>query len=118
VNEGGEGDGGSASLWVVTLSMILILVGVVSVTIALGFATHRRVSAAADLAALAGASRSLADTGAACRAADAVARANDARLIGCRLSGPSVVLVAEIDPQLRWLPAMQATARAGTPGAR
>jgi secretion/DNA translocation related TadE-like protein len=104
---------GSATIWVLALSMILVLVGTAAVVIAIGFAVHRRTAAAADLAALAGASTSLTDTRAACLAADVTARANGAALVACRLSGSSLIVVAQIDAPTRWLPAIEVAARAG-----
>ena len=90
----GWDDSGSASLlaalWVSVLAL-LVGAGVVVTSV---LAVHSRVSAAADLGALAGASASLEGEGAACSRADLIVRANGAVLASCRLELTEVWVLA------------------------
>ena len=106
---------GSATVWILVFVMLLTAVGTAAIIVASGFGLHRKAAAAADLAALAGASRSVIDEQAACLAADEVAQLNGAELLSCRLSGSAVVLVVAVDPETKWLPTMRVAARAGYP---
>lgn len=87
---------GSASvlvaLWVVVLVVAASAAGVIAAVL------HARVVAAsaADLAALAAASDVLAGETVACQRAGAVARANDARLESCSLSGAGVRVTVSV----------------------
>lgn len=98
-NAGEEGDTGKAawsadrgSVTVVWLAALLVCLMFGTVAFALTeFASARaRVSAAADLAALAAANRTLFDDG--CERAAAVARANDAEMESCRVDGMDAVV--------------------------
>jgi secretion/DNA translocation related TadE-like protein len=106
-------DSGSATVWVMIAASVMALMGSVAVLIAIGFVEHRRVSAAADLAALAAATRSVDDELVACESAADTAVANGAQLVGCELDNRTVLVVVRIDPPAAWLPAMQVAARAG-----
>ena len=106
-------DSGSATLWVMIAACVMSVMGGVAVLIAIGFVEHRRVSAAADLAALAAATRSVDDEPVACKSAASTAVANGAQLVGCELDNHTVLVVVRIDPSAPWLPAMQVAARAG-----
>ena len=106
-------DRGSATVWVLMLASVLTLMGVGAVLISAGIVAHRRASAAADLAALAGATRSVLDETAACIAAASVAIANGARLTECELNATSLVVQVTVDPAGQWLPDMKVAARAG-----
>ena len=79
----GRADRGSASVWVLACSVLVLLVGVaVSLRAGAVLARHRAESAA-DLAALAAAARiGYADD--VCAPADPIARANGAGLVRCR----------------------------------
>lgn len=81
-------------------------------------ATAHRAAAAADLSALAGAG-AWQDGRAACDAAAAVARANDARLVGCREAAGvvQVEVAADSAPVLGQRLTSVRTARAGPAGA-
>ncbi|NWJ71857.1 flp pilus-assembly TadE/G-like family protein [Pseudonocardia sp. ICBG1122] len=80
-------DAGVASVWAATAAAVLMLVGIVGVDLAAATRARHVASAAADLAALAAAGRSVDGTAAACgRAADLAAR-NGAELLTCRLDG-------------------------------
>lgn len=106
-------DSGSATVWVMIAACVMSLMGGVAVLIAIGFVEHRRVSAAADLAALAAATQSVDDELVACESAASTAVANGAQLVRCELANRTVLVVVRIDPQAPWLPAMQVAARAG-----
>jgi secretion/DNA translocation related TadE-like protein len=74
---------GSASLLVVSMTAVLLFVGVALAGVAGIVRAHRSAQAAADLAALAAA----APGGSGCATAAAVARANGAVLVSCALAG-------------------------------
>lgn len=109
-----RGERGSAVPFAVAcLGMVLLLGAALGVTGAL-VAGHRTAQAAADLAALAGAT-ALAGGGDGCGAADRIAAANGAALSGCSVAGADVrVTVVVTGP--RWLGShgdLAAEARAG-----
>ncbi len=106
-------DSGSATIWVMMAASIMLLMGIVTILIAIGFVEHRHAAAAADLAALAAATRSVDDERVACESAANAAMANGARLVGCELDMRTVLVVVRVDPPAPWLPVMQAAARAG-----
>ena len=106
-------DSGSATVWVMIASSVMLLMGGVALLIAIGFVEHRRASAAADLAALAAATQSVDDELVACESAASTAAANGAQLVGCELANRTVLVVVSIDAPAPWLPAMQVAARAG-----
>jgi len=102
---------GSATVYAVPL-----LAALLAITAALAWAggtvvAHRRAQSAADLAALAGASRP--ESG--CRAAAANAGPNGARLVDCRVEGGHVwVTVEVVGPALAGRePRLRARAHAG-----
>ncbi|ANH38006.1 hypothetical protein I601_1573 [Nocardioides dokdonensis FR1436] len=105
------GERGAATLLGVALAGMLLLVGVTLAEISAVVAAHRRAQAAADLAALAGAT----SPGESCAAADRVATANGARLTGCLLEGADVLVSVQVDPPpgLDRLVTIQGQARAG-----
>ena len=83
---GGCGQSGSASLLVVTLSGVVLLVGLAAAFVTATAAAHRRAQSAADLAALAGAvARQRGED--ACGGAADVARGNGAELTACEVLG-------------------------------
>lgn len=88
------GERGAAT--VLTLAMAGVLLFVTSALGVIGgiVVTQRRSQAAADLAALAGAT-ALQEGAAACSAAATVARANEARLVRCTVSGQEVRVLVE-----------------------
>jgi secretion/DNA translocation related TadE-like protein len=113
-------DAGSASLWALSMAMVLwvCVAGVVLAAVAV-IARHRAATAA-DMAALAAASvmaqgESPGDLGGdpgdgsrACAAADAIAVANDATVTSCQLSGQVVDVTTSVRiPALRPLRALR-----------
>ncbi|MDT9594764.1 flp pilus-assembly TadE/G-like family protein [Nocardioides zeae] len=86
---------GAATLAALGLLGVLVLVALGAATGTAVFADHRRAEAAADLAALAGASAVGAGEDA-CAGAREVAAANGARLVGCDLLGADVLVRVEV----------------------
>ncbi|MER7739361.1 Rv3654c family TadE-like protein [Streptomyces sp. NPDC096538] len=80
-------DRGSASVW--SVGAIAVLCVVFGIVLALGHAVvvRHRAAGGADLAALAAADHWMQGAAAACARADRVARAQDARLVRCVVTG-------------------------------
>jgi secretion/DNA translocation related TadE-like protein len=112
-------DGGSATVWVLALCMVVWGVALCGTTLGAALVARHRAESAADLAALA-AARATADGGGdPCALARRVAGAADALVVECVLAADgSVLVVAEVAmPGLvgHWpdLPPARARARAG-----
>lgn len=82
-----RGDDGVASVWTATAAAVLLLTATVCVDVAAAVRARHVAAAAADLAALAAAGRTVDGPGPACALAADVAARNGARLTGCRLEG-------------------------------
>jgi secretion/DNA translocation related TadE-like protein len=120
-------DAGSASLWALSLAMVLwvCVAGVVLVGIAV--VARHRAATAADMSALAAASvlartEGGSDAGAesqGCAAANAIALANNALITSCQVIGQVVDVTTRVQiPELSWLgglglDAVSVRARAG-----
>ncbi|MFC5729151.1 MULTISPECIES: Rv3654c family TadE-like protein [Nocardioides] len=107
---------GAATVLAVAMSGALLLVGAATGVVAAIFVAHRQAQAAADLAALAGATAVADHHGRdPCGQAADVAAANDAALSSCAVEGEDVVVeVVVVGP--RWLGQdedLTARARAG-----
>lgn len=87
---------GSASLLVVTLSGVVLLLGLAAAFLTATAAGHRRAQSAADLAALAGAV-SATEGGDPCAAAASVAGRNGARVTACSPVGPDLLVTVSVD---------------------
>ncbi len=85
---------GSATVWTVALAGVLAAVGLAAVLVGAAVVARHRAASAADLAALAAASRAVAGDPAACATAGEVAQANGAALTGCTVGGGAVVEVS------------------------
>jgi secretion/DNA translocation related TadE-like protein len=109
-----KGDTGSATVLVIAAGALLSTLAVVVGLVATGLTAHRQAVRAADLAALAGAQRSLTDATVACTTAAAVAEANGSELNWCRLDGEALRVTVMVR-STGWLPAIGASARAGVP---
>lgn len=108
---------GAATVVVTACLGVLLLVGCALAVVAAMVTAHRAAQAAADLAALAGAT-SARDGGDPCSAAGAVAADNGGRLVGCDVDGAEVTVRVEV-PGPRWLGQpydLTAAARAGPGG--
>lgn len=107
-------DRGAASLLVVACVALLLLIGCALGVVAAMVRAHRAAQAAADLAALAGASAQQRGASA-CTAAGSVAEANGASVDTCATSGGEVWLSVTV-PGPHWLGQtadLSAQARAG-----
>ncbi len=100
---GGPHERGAATVLAVALVGLLVMVGAALSVVGAMFAAHRTAQAAADLAALAGAS-AFQRTGEPCAAAGATAQANGALLDDCVVEGADVrVVVVVRGPRWRGL---------------
>ncbi|HEX5018789.1 MAG TPA: Rv3654c family TadE-like protein [Actinomycetes bacterium] len=107
-----RGDRGSASVLVLGTGTLLAAFALVCGLIATGLTAHRHAVRAADLAALAGAHRSLSDAALACQTARSVATANGADLHGCALQSGTLLVEVSVRT-VAWVPSITASARAG-----
>lgn len=114
-----DGDAGFASVLVLSLSTVLALVACVLVALGAVANSRHRAASAADLGALAAASRALQGTGVACALARRVVQEAGTAMTGCRIVGD----LAEVEVELRPVGALGALgvargrARAGPAGA-
>ncbi|MGY1843204.1 Rv3654c family TadE-like protein [Modestobacter sp. SYSU DS0875] len=90
---GGEGERGSATVWVVALAGLLAALGVAAVLVGAAVVARHRATAAADLAALAAAGAAVQGDPAACTVAGGVAAANGAAVTSCTVGAGAVVEV-------------------------
>jgi secretion/DNA translocation related TadE-like protein len=111
-------DEGSATLWTLGLSLLLLATVYVVLLVCVAVGARHRAESAADLSALAGAAAAQLG-GDGCAAAEVVAVANEARVSGCVVGADRSITVdvqVDLPPALsRWVsgPA-RATARAGS----
>ncbi len=109
VHPGREGwlldERGSASVLVALWSVVLTMLAAGAIALTSALAAREAVSAAADLAALAGASAMLNEPARACHRATSIAGENGATLTECRVAGTEVWVVAQapVPAALRWL---------------
>ncbi|MEE4546703.1 Rv3654c family TadE-like protein [Streptomyces sp. V4-01] len=104
-----RGDRGSATVWSLGLTAVLLAVFTAVLLMDQAVVARHRAGAAADLAALAAADHALDGEAAACRLAVRVASAQGATVLGCTLSGEVADVVAGVgDARVR--------SRAGPPG--
>ena len=87
---------GSASLLVVSLTGVLVLLGLASTVMTAAAAAHRQAQSAADLAALAGAT-TVQRGGDACAAASGIAVKNRASLVGCAVEGQDIAVSVRVE---------------------
>lgn len=84
-------DRGSATVWVLALSGVLMSLGAAAVLVGAAVAARHRAEAAADLAALAAAGRAVTGSAAPCAAASSIASVNGAVLEACTVHPGAVV---------------------------
>ena len=96
---------GSASLLVALWAGVLTTLAGAAVVLTSVLAARESLSAATDLAALAGASATVLDPDRACARAALTARANGASVTDCRIEGVEVWVAARAPapPSVRWL---------------
>jgi secretion/DNA translocation related TadE-like protein len=100
-----SGQEGAASVLVVALIGLAMLIGLAGAFVIATVAAHRRVQAAADLAALAGATAAQPGGGGGvamaatdpCDVASRIATGNGAQLVECRVVGSDVLVTTTID---------------------
>ncbi|MFC5944151.1 Rv3654c family TadE-like protein [Micromonospora harpali] len=109
------GDRGGATVCLLAVGLVFVIVGVFGAAVEAARVARQRAAVAADFAALAAAAQALTGGEVACASADAVARANGARLTGCRLDGLDAVVATEVTvtPVPGLTRVAMATARAG-----
>jgi secretion/DNA translocation related TadE-like protein len=111
VSRSARGDRGAASLWLLTVGLLLFLAGGVAAAVGAAAVARHRAAAAADLGALAGARWALWGAPTACPEAAAIVAANGGRLTGCAVVDADVVVEVEVAVRLG-VPARTARARA------
>lgn len=109
-------DRGSASIWVLSVSALVVLMGALTMTVTSVGVGRARAAAAADVSALA-AAQHLSD-GLACRWAREAAARNSAVLSACRVASTDVTVSVTVPVRLPFWPlpggaSVRATARAG-----
>lgn len=102
---------GSASVLALPLLAALTIAAVLLAFVGGAVSTRRRVAAAADLAALAGAAE-LQRGGDGCTAAAALAARNDATLSSCRVAGPGLQVTVQAETATLFGRSLTVTARA------
>lgn len=93
-----RGERGSGTVLVLGLTALLLFAAMTATTLAAVAVARHRAGSAADLAALAAASRVTAGATAACAAGSEVARAAGADLLQCRVRGREVDVEAAARP--------------------
>lgn len=114
-------DRGSASIWVLSVTALVLFIGAVTMTITAAGVGRARAEAAADLAALAGAQH--VSDGWACRWAREAAGRNFAVLSDCRVGLTDVTVSVAVPVRVPFWPfpagaSVRATSRAGPAGSR
>ena len=105
-------DAGAASVWAVGIVALLLVALLVVAFVVDLLAARSRATAAADLAALAGAPAAYSSGPSACVAAASVAVANGARVTTCEVSAGEIRVRAAVelrDPWRRWLELLAGT---------
>jgi secretion/DNA translocation related TadE-like protein len=106
-----SGERGSATVWVVALAGLLAALGTAGVLVGAAVVGRHRATAAADLAALAGAARAVVADPAACSVAAGIAAANGAELEECS-AGPGAIVDVRVSVPVRLGPLGTTRARA------
>ncbi|MCW2764398.1 MAG: hypothetical protein JWO11_357 [Nocardioides sp.] len=91
-----RGERGSVSLFAIACLAVLLLLGSALGVVAAMVRDHRLAQSAADLAALASAA-AVAEGGDGCAAGAAIAEANGARVVSCRVEDLDVVVTVEVE---------------------
>jgi anti-sigma B factor antagonist len=103
-------DGGSASLWLAAVGLVLVAAGVAGSAVGAATVGRHQARTAADLAALAGALAAVGGEREACSRAAELAQANGARLVSCAAEGWELLVV--VDVEVHPLPGLSRTATA------
>lgn len=115
---GRRADVGSATVWVLTASALVLAAGLVATVLSAAVLARHRAEAAADLGALAAADAALQGRAAACARAGRVAAAGKAVLVRCVVSNATAEVVVEVPGRgvLGRLAPASARSRAGPAG--
>jgi secretion/DNA translocation related TadE-like protein len=110
-----ERDRGAATVWVLAAGLMTVLVALAMSAAGAGIVARHRAQGAADLGALAGATRAIEGEESACATAGSIVAANGGRLARCGLDGFDVIVTVEVSPALvaTFGGSARATARAG-----
>nr|MDT0660100.1 flp pilus-assembly TadE/G-like family protein [Micromonospora sp. DSM 115978] len=103
-------DGGSASLWVLAVGLLLVAAGLAGAAVGTARVARHQARVAADLGALAGAGQALANPAGACAAASGIVQANGGEVITCSVDGLDLAVTVEV--RVSPLPGLARTARA------
>ncbi|NYH44528.1 secretion/DNA translocation related TadE-like protein [Micromonospora jinlongensis] len=87
---------GGATVLLLAIGLVFVLFGMFGAAIAAAGMAGQRAMVAADLGALAGAAQALDGDAVACASAADIVRRNAARLVGCHLDGPDVLVTVEV----------------------
>jgi secretion/DNA translocation related TadE-like protein len=98
VGDGHGSDDGGATVWLLATGLLVVLLGAAMATAGAAVVARHRAQAAADLGALAGAPLAVDGEAAACRAAEAIVRANGAWLRRCWRQGVDLLVTVEVRP--------------------
>jgi secretion/DNA translocation related TadE-like protein len=91
-----NGDRGAASIFVLAVGLVLVAAGLGGAAVGAARVGRHEARTAADLGALAGASRAIEGSAAACARAAQLVAANGARMTACRVEGLEIVVSAEV----------------------
>jgi secretion/DNA translocation related TadE-like protein len=89
-------DQGSASVWLLTLGLVLLAAGLAGSAVGSAHVTRQQAQVAADLGALAGAVRAVEGRQVACGRAELVVSRNGGRLVACDLDGLDLIVTAQV----------------------
>ncbi|MEU7926636.1 Rv3654c family TadE-like protein [Micromonospora sp. NPDC049801] len=89
-------DRGGATVLLLALGLVFVLVGTFGAAVAATGMASQRAAVAADLGALAGATRALDGDLAACAYATDIAQRNDGRIVDCVVDGLDVLVTVEV----------------------
>ncbi|MDG4833859.1 pilus assembly protein TadG-related protein [Solwaraspora sp. WMMD1047] len=108
-------DKGAASILVLAVGLVLVAAGLAGAAVGAARVARHQARVAADLGALAGAARTLADPAGACTAATEIVQANGGEVVACAVLGLDLELTVRVhvSPLPGLARAAEATALAG-----
>ncbi|MGI8870638.1 MAG: Rv3654c family TadE-like protein [Mycobacteriales bacterium] len=89
-------DDGSGTIWVLAITLIVVVCGLIGMYRGLAVVARHRAEAAADFAALAAAGSVIEGESVACGRAATIAAANGARVLSCRIDGTDAFVSAAV----------------------
>jgi secretion/DNA translocation related TadE-like protein len=108
-------DRGAATVWLLATGLLLVAMGVAGAAVGTATVARHRAETAADLGALAGATRAVEGAQSACDRAAEIVTANGGRLTSCNLDGFDLTVAVEVSvsPVRGMVRRVGASARAG-----